>query len=78
LAAVDPGLYNTDPAKMRFTFHFLNEGVKISTTRTVSQLNKAKKEIEQVAAEISRSDFVPSPGRWCDFCDYRLLCQAWK
>ncbi len=78
LAAADPGLYHTEPEKMKFTFHFLNGGIKISTRRTKKELVLARKEIEKLAKEISQSDFEPTPGRWCDFCDYKLICEAWK
>jgi len=78
LAAAGPGLYHTEPEKVKFTFHFLNGGIKISTRRTKKELILAKKQIEKMATEISQSDLEPTPSRWCNFCDYKLICEAWK
>jgi DNA helicase-2/ATP-dependent DNA helicase PcrA len=77
MAAVDEGIHGMNPENVTLTFYFLDSGEKRSTKRTASQLAKAKKEIVQKAKEISESDFKPKPGIWCEFCDFRLLCEAW-
>ncbi len=64
--------------KSLFPFYFFEGQEKISATRNQDQLDKAKKEIAKKADEISRSDFKPTPGKHCDFCEFRLICEAWQ
>ena len=78
LAASDKGIYNQKPENLVLTFYFLDSGKKISTQRTKEQLETAKKEIQQKAKEIQMSLFEPKPGSLCDFCEYKLLCEAWS
>ena len=28
--------------------------------------------------EIEQSNFLPKPGLYCDFCDFKLICPAWQ
>lgn len=60
------------------SFYFFEGQTKISATRTKEQLAAAKVEIAKRADEISRSDFRPTPGKQCDFCEFRLICEAWN
>jgi len=78
LAATEQGLYNKKPEKVIVSFYFFEDQTKISATRGKEQLEEAKKEIAKKADEISRSDFHPTPGRHCDFCEFRLICEAWQ
>jgi len=78
LAAVDKGIYSRRPEDVVLSFYFLNTGEKKSTRRTEKELNRAKKELLEKAREIEKSSFEPTPGVWCDFCDFKLLCEAWK
>jgi DNA helicase-2/ATP-dependent DNA helicase PcrA len=78
LAATDKGIFNKKPEDLILTFYFLDSGKKISTRRTNEQLVQAKKEILKTAEEMMMSSFEPRPGNLCDFCEYRLLCEAWS
>ncbi|MCX6726023.1 MAG: ATP-dependent DNA helicase [Candidatus Shapirobacteria bacterium] len=78
LAATDKGIYNQKPENLILTFYFLDSGEKKSTKRTKEQLEQAKKEIIEKAKEIQASLFEPKPGMLCDFCEYKLLCEAWN
>lgn len=60
------------------SFYFFDGQQKISAIRTKEQIKEAKKEIITIADEISHSDFQPTPGKWCDFCEFRLICEAWN
>jgi DNA helicase-2/ATP-dependent DNA helicase PcrA len=60
------------------SFYFFEGQTKISATRTKEQLIAAKEEIAKRADDISRSDFHPTPGKYCDFCEFRLICEAWN
>lgn len=66
------------PDNLLLGFYYLDENVKIKTKRTTAQLEAAKKEIINKAKEISQSNFAPKPGLMCDFCEYKLICEAWR
>ena len=78
LAATDKGIYGKKPEVVVLSFYYLDTGEKKSTKRTAEQLKKVKKELAEKAREIEKSKFEPTPGIWCDFCDFRLLCEAWS
>jgi DNA helicase II / ATP-dependent DNA helicase PcrA len=78
LAASDKGIYNKKPEDLTLTFYFLDSGQKKSTKRTKEQLEVAKKEIRSKAKEIQQSLFEPKPSKLCDFCEYKLICEAWN
>lgn len=77
LAATDQGIYGQKPEEVVLTFYFLDSGERKSTQRTREQLKAVKKDLAEKAEEIEKSKFGPTPGIWCDFCEYRLLCEAW-
>ena len=72
------GVYQTKPDKVIVSFYFFEGQEKISATRTAEQLEAAKDEIASRAKAIEQSDFAPLPGRHCDFCEFRLICEAWN
>lgn len=78
LAATDEGIYKKKPQDVIVSFYFFENQQKVSGTRTKEQLTEARQQITQKAEEISKSDFRPTPGRHCDFCEFRLICEAWQ
>jgi len=78
LAASEKGLYSEKLEHIIVSFYFLEDQEKISSTRTEQQLKTVKEKVSTVADAIMRSDFRPTPGKHCDFCEFRLLCEAWK
>ena len=78
LAAIDKGLYGQKAENITLTFYFLDSGKTKSTTRSSIQLEKAKKEIELKAQQISTGKFPPRPGLLCKFCPYKMICEAWE
>ncbi len=78
LAATEQGLYHKKPDDVIVSFYFFEDQEKISATRTKEQLEEVKAEVAAKADEISRSDFRPTPGKHCDFCEFRLICEAWQ
>lgn len=64
--------------KVVVSFYFFESQQKVTASRTKEQLAEARKEIAKRADEISRSDFRPTPGKHCDFCEFRLICEAWN
>ncbi len=77
LAATDPGVLKQNPEDVILSFYFLDTGKKKTTQRTKEQLIQARKEIIEKAKEMEKSQFPAKPGVWCDFCEYRLICEAW-
>ncbi len=78
LAATDVGIYHKKPDDVIVSFYFFENQQKVTATRTKEQLEEAKQIIAQKADEIARSDFKPTPGKHCDFCEFRLICEAWQ
>jgi DNA helicase-2/ATP-dependent DNA helicase PcrA len=78
LAATEKGLYGEKPEHVIVSFYFLEGQEKISGARTKEQLGQVRQEIKIVAENISESTFSPTPGKHCDFCEFRLICDAWK
>jgi RecB family exonuclease len=66
--------------KIFLSLYYLEEGVKISTQRTQDQLMLAKKLVIEMADKMEKEKLLPKPNRPypCDFCEFRLLCDAYK
>jgi DNA helicase-2/ATP-dependent DNA helicase PcrA len=64
------------PKEVKLTLYYFDGHKKISTTRTKSDLEKAKEEIFKIRDEIEKSDFTCSGGMLCRNCEYRLLCKT--
>ncbi len=78
LVATDDGVYKKKPEDVVVSFYFFESQEKVSSSRTKEQLEKAREEIAQKAQDIAASDFHPTPGKHCDFCEFRLICEAWQ
>lgn len=78
LAARDRGIYDKKPQDVILSFYFFDAREKISSSRTTEQLDATREKLLNIAEEISISKFEPKVGPWCDFCDFRLICEAWQ
>jgi DNA helicase-2/ATP-dependent DNA helicase PcrA len=78
LAATDRSLYNVGPDRVVVSLYFLEDQTKVSATRTSEELDGFKSEIHKTVEGIRKSTFPPKPGMHCDFCEFRLVCDAWK
>src|SRR5258708_5663567 len=68
--------FGKKPDKVKLTLYYFDGQKKITTTRTIEDFEKAKKEILKVRDEIEKSDFQCSGGFLCQNCEYKLLCEA--
>ncbi|MDP2587227.1 MAG: PD-(D/E)XK nuclease family protein, partial [bacterium] len=60
----------------KMSWYFLDEGVKVSTTRTKEELADYEQEVLGNIKSILASDFIPTPGFNCRFCDFKNICVA--
>lgn len=72
LAAREKWGYQAD----RLVFYNVQENTPVVSFRSPVQLEEAKAQIEEVAANIAAGEFEPKPGFHCSFCPYRNLCPA--
>lgn len=77
LSAMQEGVYQRPPEKVFVSFYFFEGQEKFTATRSLQEVTAVKEEIAAKAGVISRSDFRPTPGKHCDFCEFRLICEAW-
>lgn len=78
LAAADPHIYNTPCEDVTLTFYFFEANEKVSGKRTKEDLERAKGEIVKKSEEIQNSLFEAKVGPWCNFCDFKMICEAWQ
>lgn len=71
---VNDPLLRKNPEDVLLTLHYLEDNIKITTTRTKEQLEEAKQYIVQKVDEISQSDFACSGANACKTCEYSMLC----
>lgn len=66
--------------KILLSLYYLEEGKKISTKRSQDQLLSAKDLVIKMAEKMEKGKLLPKPNRPypCDFCEYKLLCDAYK
>ena len=60
----------------RLVFHNIADNSEVSCKRDQKQLDDACRRVAEVAAEIKRGNFDPTPGYHCLWCAYRNLCPA--
>jgi len=78
LAATDQGLYKKKINQVHLSFYYLNSSEKISIKKTAEDLTKVKDDIIKKVDLIKNSNFDPHVGKWCDFCPFRMICEAWQ
>ncbi len=72
--------FNRPVENIVLSLYYLDSGVRISSTRTEAQLEKTRQRIIETAKELETTNFPPKPNRPfpCDYCELKLLCDAWK
>jgi DNA helicase-2/ATP-dependent DNA helicase PcrA len=58
------------------SLYYLDKQMKITTTRTPAQLKAAIKEIFEWRDKIEKSAFACSKHKFCENCEYSLMCRA--
>lgn len=75
---VHDGILGKPTENVFLTLYYLEDNIKITTTRTREQLETAKKYILEKVNEISQSTFTCSSTMFCNNCEYKMLCQNSK
>lgn len=78
MAATDRGLYNKKLGEVYLAFHYLQGAEKIKFQKTREDIMETKERIIDVVDKIRKNDFDPTPGPWCDFCPFKMICEAWQ
>ena len=78
LAATDSGLYQAPIDKVDLTFYYLQDMQKITMNRTAEELSTVAETVTKVADKIKSGDFPAHVGPWCDFCAFKMICEAWQ
>lgn len=78
LAASDKKLYGYSLKNISVSFYFLQPMKKITIQRSEEELDNAKKIIKQTVESIQNKIFDANVGPWCDFCPFRMICEAWQ
>ncbi|MBI2051511.1 ATP-dependent helicase [Candidatus Roizmanbacteria bacterium] len=78
LAATDKGLYNKPFDEVTLSFYYLQNLEKFSMKKTEEDIVKVKDTVKQTVREIKKGDYPPHVGPWCDFCPFRMICEAWQ
>lgn len=72
------GILGQEPEEVLLTLHYLEDDIKISTTRSKEALQLAKEQILQKTADITKSNFHCSKTILCKNCEYKMLCESNK
>lgn len=78
MAATDRGLYDKKLSEVVLSFYYLQEPIKTSFQKTPEELIDTKEKIMDIVGKIRTNDYTPTPGRWCDFCPFKMICEAWQ
>lgn len=64
--------------KITVSLYYLKHGVKLSSQRTLEQLEHAKQLFLDVIEQIEKGEFVPNVTPLCDWCGFQKICPMWK
>ncbi len=73
---IKDSVFNKTPEEVVLSLYYLEEDRKLTTARTVEQLDAAKDLIFQKVEEIEKSGFECSGSQLCRNCEYKMLCNA--
>lgn len=64
--------------KIKVSLYYLKHGVKLSSTRTLEQLEQSKQLFLDTIKVIEEGNFEPNISPLCDWCGYQNICPMWK
>ncbi len=78
MAASDKNLYGKPAQKVHLTFYYLQDSSKITMQKTAQDVVNVKGKIKEIVGKIKDQEYTPRVGPWCDFCPFRMICEAWQ
>ncbi len=78
LAASGPQMYETPIDKITLTFYYLQEGTKFSMKKKESDLETVRTKITETVGKIRSGAYPARVGPQCNFCSFRMICEAWQ
>ncbi len=60
---------------IKLTYYYLEEGKKVSFLGKEQDKKSFKEEILEIIEKIKSNDFFPAPGRHCQYCDFKDICE---
>ncbi|EKE13892.1 MAG: hypothetical protein ACD_12C00767G0008, partial [uncultured bacterium] len=78
LAARDKNLFDKKLSEINLTFYYLQTPEKITLKRTEEDLDETKDKIINMVGDIRQNIFPANPGMHCDFCAFKIICEAWQ
>ncbi|MFH1207880.1 MAG: UvrD-helicase domain-containing protein [Patescibacteria group bacterium] len=64
---------------VQLSYYYLEAGKKLSFSADEPELRKVKESLISQIKDIRASDFRPTPGFWCNSCDFRDICEdRWR
>ena len=67
-------IFKIKPKKL--IYHYLSNGKKASFLGSEKEKERLKEKIIQEIEEMKKSDFKPTPGWQCAFCDFKDICDS--
>ncbi len=65
-------IFNISPKEL--TYYYLNDGKKVSFLGTEKEKIILKEKISEEIQKIKKSNFQPTPGWQCKYCDFKDIC----
>ncbi|MEK7109698.1 MAG: PD-(D/E)XK nuclease family protein, partial [Patescibacteria group bacterium] len=78
LASQDKNFLNKKLVDINLTFYYLQTPEKITLKKTEEDFIETKNKIIDMVGEIRQNIFPANPGIHCDFCSFRIICEAWQ
>jgi DNA helicase-2/ATP-dependent DNA helicase PcrA len=59
---------------LKLTYYYIEDGTSFSFEIDEEDLSKTEEEAKELIQKIKRSNFKPTPGWHCQYCDFRDIC----
>ncbi|MDO8608953.1 MAG: UvrD-helicase domain-containing protein [bacterium] len=77
LAATEKNIYNKKIEQVDLSFFYIQTNEKITLHKTDEDMLRIKESIIETVNQIQKSTYEPHKGIWCDYCPFRMICEAW-
>jgi DNA helicase-2/ATP-dependent DNA helicase PcrA len=78
LAVLSDPTLKTNLDKIILSYLYLQQSQKISFKKSLAEIEKTKESILDTVNQINQQKFLPKVGPWCDFCPFKIICEAWQ